>query len=199
MPSLYERMREFGNQPLFRPDIPDAASGAGGWNRFWTGFRQGINPSRAEALARGPNLGAYAIGGLSEGLQDWWRGSGIRQRMMGNGQGAPLPSWMNPGFPGADALNAGPPRPAYTLPDFSGLMPPGQEPNDLYGRGQGMMRAPSAPVMPTRGVGTRGGEVVARGQAARDFVGGLRDSMNQQNLQNQARNAMENMFRGSER
>lgn len=185
-------MREWFNTPLGnRPaDAPRGGGLQGFFRRFGTGFQQGLIPTRGQALMRGLNPGAYLAGGLWEGLGDAFRGLGSRP-------GAPLPQWMNPGFPGADALNAGPPRPAYTLPDFSGLLPPGQGPNDLYGQGQGMMRAP--PPMPTRGVGTRGGEVVARGQAARDFVGGLRDSMNQQNLQNQARNAMENMFRGSER
>lgn len=148
--------------------------------------------SRGEAIFGLLNPQAFL---LRQGAEAAGRGlSGLFRR---NPSGAPLPEWMNPGFPGADALNAGPPAPAYTLPDFSGLMPPGQGPNDLYGQGQGMMRNP--PPMPTRGVGTRGGEVVARGKAARDFVGGFRDSMNQQNMQRQARNAMENMFRGSER
>lgn len=150
--------------------------------------------SRGEVIFGLMNPQMFLMQQGAEGL-----GRGLSNLFRRSQSGQPLPSWMARGYPGADALNAGPPRPAYTLPDFSGLMPPSQGPNDLYGQGQGMMRAPSAPVMPTRGVGTRGGEVVARGQAAQNFVGGLRDSMNQQNLQNQARNAMENMFRGSER
>lgn len=189
MASIYDRLRSWGNEPAFRPDVPDAPSGSGGWARFWRGFQQGINPTRQEALLRGPSLPAYIAGGLQEGIGDWWRGRPSRA-------GSPLPEWMSPNFMGPDpSARPNPMGSGYVPPDFSGLVPQ-QGNNDLYGQGQGMMRAP--PPAPTRGVGTRGGEVVARGQAARDFVEGYRNSLNQQMMQQQARNAMQNMFRGSE-
>jgi hypothetical protein len=186
-------MREWLETPMgTRPqDAPQGGGIQGFLRRFGTGFQQGLIPSRGQALMRGLNPGAYLAGGLWEGFGDAFRGLGSRS-------GAPLPSWMNPNFVGPDPSATPSSLPAgYVPPDFSGLTPQQAE-NNLYGQGSGMMRGPQSP---TRGVGTRGGEVMARGQAARDMVESMRGggAQNQRNLAAQARNAMREMFRDSER
>lgn len=108
--------------------------------------------------------------------------SNLAGRFFGSGQGAPLPGWM-------EGANLGPPRElgfpdqGYTPPDFSGLTPRQGE-NNLYGQGQGMMRASRGQ---RSGVGTRGGHTMASDAAAQQTVSGWRDSANQALLNNAQR------------
>lgn len=121
---------------------------------------------------------------ITRGAQD--AATSLLGRLFGGSrEGAPLPGWM-------EGNNLGPPRElgfapteGYTPPDFSGLMPRQGE-NNLYGQGQGMMRAPRQGQR--SGVGVGGGRTIATGDAAQGMFAGMRNA-SQQQMMNEAQRA----------
>lgn len=163
------------NTPVFREptDAPNLGGFRGFLNRFGTGFRQGVMPTRAQLLTRGLNPFAYGVGGLAEGLGDAVRGSAWVQNLFGprSTPGGQLPSWMQPGAPM-------PPQqaPAPYQPNWPGAGTWPGSGNPYYGSGQGMLR-PRSPYNGNRG-GTQG-TTIATGRAAQDMYEGMRDAARQ--------------------
>jgi len=123
------------------------------------------------------NQDSRAYGGNS--ISDWFRrtfGGGDQQQQPEGAQTFPYQdSWQ--------ATNA-PPTPRFNEQGRNAI-------SDSYFSGplnQG----------PRNRIGAGRGTTIAEGAAAQGMFGGMRDSANAANMQQQARNAMANMFRGSE-
>lgn len=109
-----------------------------------------------------------------------------------NRPGAPLPDFLRPGQPIDPYVYEGPGSPGWD-PSI-----PGTERAPQNGQGP-LMSHQRPPEPPRRAPGAGNGQTIASGRAAQDMVGGMRAGMNEANSRAQARNAMEQMFRGSER
>lgn len=107
-------------------------------------------------------------------------GLGSRIRGIFQPGGQPLPGWMQPGAPQQPQT----PQGVDVQVNMPGVQPQGQGP---------LMRYQSPP---QHRPGPGGGRTIAQGESARRMVEGMRD--NTRNAQNQARNAMRNMFRDAE-